>query len=176
MRQLIDELLEYSKLVVGPGPRPFELVDLNEIVKEAKSNCQVSLEEHGATVVCEPLAKVQGYPDQLLQVFQNLISNAARYRRAETPPVIRISAKFTGAEYLIAVEDNGVGLKMESAEAIFRLFVRLQGRDVPGTGIGLAICKRAVENHGGRIWVDSVVGKGSTFYFTLPEEAQRLSQ
>jgi signal transduction histidine kinase len=102
-------------------------------------------------------------------VFQNLISNAIKYR-GPAAPCIRIDAKASGTEWIFTVEDNGIGLDMKYAERIFGVFKRLHGPEIPGTGIGLALCKRIVENHGGRIWVESEPGRGAKFRFTLPAE------
>jgi signal transduction histidine kinase len=104
---------------------------------------------------------------QLVQLFQNLISNAIKYRLPERPPQIHISAEQTGQHCLVSVRDNGIGIDPNHAKRIFGVFKRLHGEDIPGTGIGLAICKRIVEKHGGNIWVESKPGEGSTFRFTL---------
>jgi light-regulated signal transduction histidine kinase (bacteriophytochrome) len=167
MQMLVNDLLDYSKLVVSEPDDEFPLVDLFEIVQLAKNNCATAIEETGAVINCEPLGTSYGSPEQLVHVFQNLISNAIRYRRADAAPIIHISGTLSDSEYLMRVEDNGMGMKMEYADQIFKLFKRLHGPEIPGTGIGLSICKRVIENHGGHIWVDSIVGKGSIFSFTL---------
>lgn len=105
---------------------------------------------------------------QVIQVFQNLIGNALKYR-SDKPPLVQISASVRADEWVFAIQDNGIGIASQHQEEIFGLFRRLHGRDIPGTGLGLAICKRIVEHYGGRIWVESEEGVGSTFYFSFPE-------
>ena len=105
---------------------------------------------------------------QLMHIFQNLIGNALKYRREE-PPSIRVVAEQRESDWIFAVQDNGIGIDPAHKERIFGLFRRLHGNEIPGTGIGLAICKRIIEHHGGRIWVESEPGVGSTFFFTLPD-------
>ena len=106
---------------------------------------------------------------QLAQVFQNLIANAIKFRREDAPPHVHVSAEREGDKWLLSVADNGIGIDPKQADRIFQIFQRLHTREeYEGTGIGLALCKRIVERHGGRIWVESAVGEGSTFYFTLP--------
>ncbi|MEP7153663.1 MAG: ATP-binding protein, partial [Nitrospira sp.] len=129
----------------------------------------------------DPLPTVMGDEKQLAQLFQNLLSNAVKFRGQE-PPRIHLSAKRTDVEWLFSVRDNGIGLDAQYADRIFVIFQRLHNRqEYPGTGIGLAICKKIVERHGGRIWVESEPGKGATFYFTIrgneqSQDTTRLSE
>jgi two-component system sensor histidine kinase/response regulator len=124
--------------------------------------------ESSAELTHKTLPTVIGDPVQLLQLLQNLVGNAIKYVRVGVKPRIVISAEKKGAEYHFAVKDNGLGIDPKNFERIFAPLKRLHGQEIPGTGIGLAVCKKIVERHGGRIWVTSEQGNGSTFYFTLP--------
>jgi light-regulated signal transduction histidine kinase (bacteriophytochrome) len=120
-------------------------------------------------VTFDPLPTVKADPTQLVQLFQNLIGNALKFRKKEEPPRVHVSARREGEEWVVSVRDNGIGIKPEYHEKIFVIFQRLHTRQKhPGTGIGLALCKRIVERHGGRVWVESEEGKGATFSFTIP--------
>jgi PAS domain S-box-containing protein len=166
MQQLIRDLLEYSR--VGTRGGAFELVDCGEIVAQVLGDLAAAIGETDATVVTGALPTVRADRSQLRQLFQNLIGNALKYR-SDAPPVVRIDADRKGDEWHFTVRDNGIGIAPEYAERIFVVFQRLHTQaEYPGTGIGLAICKRIVERHGGRIWVESVAGEGTTFHFTLP--------
>jgi signal transduction histidine kinase len=166
MDLLVNDLLEYSR--VGSRARPLEPTNLNLVLGDALRNLAVSIEENDADIRWEVLPTVLADHTQMIQVFQNLLSNAIKFH-GEEPPVIRIGAWQDGDAWLISVKDNGIGIDPLYAEKIFEIFQRLHNRDkYPGTGIGLAICRRIVERHGGRIWVDSAEGEGSTFTFTLP--------
>ncbi len=166
MQNLIDDLLKVSQ--VGTECREFKRIDLGQVFEAATSNLKVMIEETGTKITCAPLPTVKADSTELMQVFQNLIANAIKFRNAE-PPQIHVSADKCGQEWLIEVRDNGIGIKPEFKERIFVMFQRLHTRnEYPGTGAGLTICKKIVERHGGRVWVDSNLGKGSTFYFTLP--------
>ncbi|MCX7826218.1 MAG: GAF domain-containing protein [Verrucomicrobiae bacterium] len=167
MQTLINDLLAYSR--VGTRGKSFEPTDCGAVLDRALNNLQVAIEESGATVTHGPLPTVSGDATQLTQLFQNLIGNAVKFRRKEEAPRVHVAAEPRDGEWLFSVRDNGIGLDMRFAERIFMIFQRLHTRDeYPGTGIGLALCKKIVERHGGRIWVESEPGKGSTFYFTLP--------
>ena len=168
MQQLIDDLLAYSR--IGSQSKPLEPTDVSEVLRRTLTNLEVAITECGAeVVVTTPLPTVLADPVQLTQVFQNLIGNALKYRAAATPRV-EISAEARGGEWLFAVRDNGIGIAPEYFERIFLIFQRLHSRaEYPGTGIGLAITKRIVERHGGRIWVQSAPGEGATFTFTIPQ-------
>ena len=173
MRLLIDGLLDYSR--VGNGDEPFVDVDCGRIVEEAIQSLSKSIGEAGAEVSTGPLPRVYGNAGQLGRVFQNLISNALKYR-AERTPRIEISAAQEDARWRFSVRDNGIGIEPRHAERIFVIFQRLHGREkYPGTGIGLAISKRIVERHGGQIWVEPADGGGSVFQFTLPRDQARTT-
>ena len=168
MYQLINDLLTYSR--VGTRGNPFELVDCEEVFHNCVNNLKVAVEESGAEVTHDPLPKTVADFSQLEQLFQNLIGNAIKFHGEESPRV-HISARPNGDYWVFSVRDNGIGIAPEYTERIFVIFQRLHGKDkYPGTGIGLAICKKIVERHGGRIWVESEPEKGATFYFTLPKE------
>jgi chemotaxis family two-component system sensor kinase Cph1 len=132
-------------------------------------NLQAAIQESGAVITHDPLPSVQADASQLGQVFQNLISNAIKFHRQDVPPRIHVSARLKDREWIFSVRDNGIGLGLRYAERIFVIFQRLHtSAEYPGTGIGLAVCKKIVERHGGRIWVESQPGHGATFSFTLP--------
>jgi signal transduction histidine kinase len=164
---MMQSLLTYSR--VGHDDRRRSLVDCTVVVNHVIDDLRVLLSEAEARVVAHPLPAVWGWEDRLQQVFQNLIENATKYRRPDTTPVIIVSALRSGAEWRFAVSDNGIGFNQDYAGKVFGLFKRLHGPDrYGGSGIGLALCKRVIERHGGRIWAESREGEGSTFYFTLP--------
>lgn len=166
MQTLINGLLEYSRIETrGKEPEPTEAGRALDIAVMA---LQTSIKESGAKIIAETLPTVNVDSVQMVQLFQNLIGNAIKFR-SESAPEIRISASRQGDNWRFAVADNGIGIEPEYVERIFLLFQRLHTRNkYPGTGIGLAICKRIVERHGGKIWVESEPGRGSTFYFTIP--------
>jgi two-component system, chemotaxis family, sensor kinase Cph1 len=167
MRQLIDDLLTFSR--IGTQAQQLHAVSSDEALNMALKNLAVSIQESGARVVRDPLPDVQADQSQLTQLFQNLIGNAIVYRRQDVPLQIAVRAVRVDSQWQFSVEDNGIGIAPEHRERIFVIFQRLHRREeYPGTGIGLAICKKIVERHGGRIWVDSAVGKGSAFHFLLP--------
>ena len=168
MQRLINDLLAYSR--VGTRGKPFKPVDCQAIFREARDNLMKVIEESGAVITHDPLPTVPGDEVQLLQLFQNLVANAIKFR-SQAPPRIRVSAQKSGPEWVFAIKDNGIGIAPEHQERIFSIFQRLHHRsEYPGTGIGLALCKKIVERHGGRIWVESQPGQGSTFYFSIPGE------
>jgi light-regulated signal transduction histidine kinase (bacteriophytochrome) len=166
MRALIDGLLAYSRLISQPGDVRVA-ADSSAAVHEALLLLKAAAEESNAQIQVDPLPRVCIEPAALVQVFQNLLANALKYGKNNQPPVIRISAVETGDEARFAVADNGLGIEPEYFHRIFELFRRLHGNEYPGLGIGLAMCKRIIEHHGGRIWLESQPGVGSTFYFTL---------
>ncbi|ELY67521.1 MEDS domain-containing protein [Natrinema versiforme] len=166
MREMIDSLLEYSR--VSTRGNPFESVELEVVLEDVRADLQFHIEESDAKIETEQLPRVKGDASQLRQVFQNLLCNAITYS-GEEPPRVRVSAKRRSREWVISVQDEGIGIDSEDHERVFTVFDRLHGREeYEGTGIGLALCQRIVERHGGDIWVDSEPGEGATFSFTLP--------
>lgn len=168
MQRLIDDLLTYARVGRGGG---METVAVSDILAGVLKNLRRGLEETGATIACDPLPAIRANPLELAQVFQNLIGNAVKFRGL-APLAIRIGARCEGGMWQFSVQDNGIGLEPQYADRIFKIFQRLHtAEDYPGTGVGLAICKKIVERHGGRIWVDSAPGAGATFHFTIPAGA-----
>ncbi|KYC41527.1 hybrid sensor histidine kinase/response regulator [Scytonema hofmannii PCC 7110] len=167
MQQLIQDLLTYSR--VGTRNKVFVLTDSNYVLDRALKNLQVAIAENHAIVTHDHLPTIQGDKIQLIQLFQNLIGNAIKFRREEISQV-HISAELKDREWLFSVRDNGIGIKPTYLDRIFEIFKRLHTRqEFPGTGIGLAICKKIVNRHHGRIWAESEPGVGTTFYFTFPD-------
>ena len=164
MNRLIDDLLEYSR--AGRSLAPFHPVEMQSVLTQAVANLEAAIQKRNAEVEIGPMPTVVGDQTQLVQLLQNLIGNAVKFGGDESPRV-RVGASPDAGGWRFAVEDNGIGIAKEHFERIFQTFQRLHGQEYPGTGIGLAICKKIVERHGGRIWLDSVVGKGATFHFTL---------
>ncbi len=167
MQKLIDDLLTYSR--VGTRVTPFGPVACEQVLASARSNLEAAIAESGATIAHDPLPTVQGDMAQLVQLFQNLLGNAVKFRRDGEPPRIHISAALQNGEWTLSFRDNGIGIDPQFFGRLFVIFQRLHSQDkYGGTGIGLAVCKKSVERHGGRIWVESALGQGSTFHFTLP--------
>jgi light-regulated signal transduction histidine kinase (bacteriophytochrome) len=170
MQAQINDLLAYSRITTR-GNR-FEPTDCSAICQQAVSNLAAAIDETAAVVTSDPLPTLKADASQLVSLFQNLIGNGIKYH-GEQPPRIQVCAVQRGEEWLFSVSDNGIGIEAQYTERIFVIFQRLHGKtEYPGTGIGLALCKKVVERHGGRIWVESEPGKGSTFYFTLPRNDQ----
>jgi light-regulated signal transduction histidine kinase (bacteriophytochrome) len=168
MQGMIEALLEYSR--VGTRGNPFEPTDCDNVLHQVMDNLQLAIEESGAVVTHDPLPTVMADGIQLVQLLQNLISNAIKFRNTALPR-IHISARKQGKEWIFLVKDNGIGIDPVYKDRIFVIFQRLHDREeYPGIGIGLSVCKRIVERHGGRIWVESTLGDGATFYFTIPEK------
>lgn len=165
MRRLIDDLLAYARL--GSRAAEFVPADCEAVFADAMSNLGSAMQENGATVTHDPLPTVMADRNQLSRLFQNLLSNAIKFR-ATDPPVVHVSARRDGNQWLFSVRDNGIGIDPAQFERVFLIFQRLHGKsEYSGMGVGLAICKKIVERHGGKIWIESQAGKGSTFYFTL---------
>jgi PAS domain S-box-containing protein len=168
MKQLIEDLLAYSR--VGTRGKEFTLVSMEKVAERARANLRAALEESGVALTHDVLPEVEGDETQLVQLMQNLIGNAIKFR-AGAKPEVRVSSTQKENELAFAVEDNGIGIEPQYFERIFMVFQRLHDKgQYPGTGIGLAICKKVVDRHGGRIWVESAAGKGSRFVFTLPKK------
>jgi light-regulated signal transduction histidine kinase (bacteriophytochrome) len=171
MQQLIADLLAYSR--VNNKELDLRQADCEALVVAAMLNLQVAIQENGASVDWDPLPELWVDQAQFVQLFQNLLGNAIKFRRKEEPPRIHISAADSGAEWVISVRDNGIGIDPQHAERVFQIFQRLHTmEEFPGTGIGLAVCKKVVERHGGKIWVESEPGVGSAFRFTIPKSAR----
>jgi signal transduction histidine kinase len=174
MQRLIDDLLDYSR--VTTQGRPPEPVDLNRAIAEATSDLQIRVNETEALIDVQRLPPAQGDPTQMRQLFQNLIGNALKYHREGVPPVIRIGPQTHDGATAIMVADNGIGFAQADADRIFEVFQRLHGRsEYEGTGIGLAICRKIVERHGGTISAEGRPGEGATFVITFPPEFWRAA-
>jgi light-regulated signal transduction histidine kinase (bacteriophytochrome) len=171
MKELIDSLLAYSR--VETHQQNFTTIDFAKVLAEVSEQLKSSIDESGATIISEPLPQVRGDEQLLVQLFQNLFSNAIKYQ-AGRKPEIHISAERRGEAWQFAVRDNGIGIESQYLERIFVIFQRLHNRSqYPGTGIGLSICRKVIEHHGGRIWAESEKGTGTTFYFTIPMHEAR---
>jgi PAS domain S-box-containing protein len=165
MSALIDDLLSFASTGVHEPPRP---VDLQRAVKQAMQNLALEIKSSGATITIDRLPIVRGNEIHLIRLFQNLIGNGAKYRR-DVAPEIHVSAERHGTDWIIRIADNGIGIAPENHARVFVPFIRLANRNIPGTGLGLAVCKNIVEGFGGAMWVASEPGAGSTFSFTIAE-------
>ena len=166
MNQLIKALLEYSQIGIN---QQFTLVNCESLIKNILHDLDAQISETGAIFEIGGLPKVQGYQVELRMLFQNLISNALKFRKKDSTPLIKISAERQSDKWLFSIKDNGIGIDPCQQERIFTIFQRLHARtDFEGTGIGLAHCQKVVELHGGTIGVESTPGEGSRFYFTIP--------
>jgi signal transduction histidine kinase len=170
MHVLLNDMLAYSRVTEG-GAHALVPTNCEKVLENALMNLEASIKENQAEITHDPLPTVTSDEVQLTQVFQNLIGNGIKYRREETPR-IHISAEKRPNEWLFEFRDNGIGIDPKYRERIFGIFKRLHGKELPGTGMGLAICKKIVERHGGRIWVDGAPENGSIFKFTIPREAE----
>ncbi len=167
MSALIRDLLAYSRAGETPAEKVREL-NPEETLDTVLQNLKVTIGDVGATITHDPLPPIEFDPMRLSQLFQNLLANAIKYR-GERQPTVHITARKSGSETQFSISDNGIGIDPQYAEQIFGIFKRLHGREYEGTGIGLAMCKKIVERQGGRIWVESKPGEGSTFFFTVPD-------
>jgi PAS domain S-box-containing protein len=170
LQTLVSDLLDYSR--VDARSRPRERVSVREMLDRAVSLLDASVAESRAEITSGELPEVTVDPSQMVQLLMNLLGNAIKYRRPDAPPRIHVSAERRGDEWIFAVRDNGIGIASRHHAQIFEVFKRLHdAKEYPGTGIGLALCRRIVSRHGGRIWVESEPGEGSTFSFTIGETA-----
>ena len=174
MEELIRDLLTYSR-TVQREELPVGTADLSASFHETVTVLQNRIEESGATITAPPLPTVRGDTKQMAHVFQNLLSNALKYRQPDTVPQIEMAAERDDAQWIVSVRDNGIGFEPQYAERIFGLFKRLHKDEYPGTGIGLAICQRIIERSGGRLWAEGRPGQGATFFFALPSAEENAS-
>jgi light-regulated signal transduction histidine kinase (bacteriophytochrome) len=166
MQTLINDLLTYSR--VGRRGKPMEPTDSHAVLGEAIRNLAAAIEETHAVITSDDLPLVQADASQLVLLFQNLLANAIKFQRGNLPRV-HVSARPNNGGWLFSLKDNGIGIEAQYAERVFLIFQRLHTRDeYSGTGIGLAVCQRIVERHGGKIWFESEPGNGTTFFFTIP--------
>jgi light-regulated signal transduction histidine kinase (bacteriophytochrome) len=170
-RRLLDDMLAYSR--TGWQPQ-FQVLEIEAVVRTALENITFLLEDNEASVSWGDLPAINCDRIQMVQLFQNLIVNAIKYRRA-APPSISIGAEKSGTFWLFSVRDNGIGFEHDKAEKIFQVFYRIERTGEGGTGIGLSICRKIVEAHGGKIWAESDIGNGSTFFFTLPVLDEKIA-
>ncbi|RPJ66184.1 MAG: PAS domain S-box protein [Acidobacteria bacterium] len=170
MQRIINDLLAYSR--VGTKGRPFLPTDLEQVWLQATANLQVTIEERAAVLTHDPLPTVSGDEPQFIQLFQNLLGNAVKFCPAPTTPEVHLSCREEDGRWVFSLRDNGIGIDPQYFERIFQIFQRLHDRtQFPGTGIGLALCRKIVERHGGGIRVESEPGRGATFIFTIPRKA-----
>jgi chemotaxis family two-component system sensor kinase Cph1 len=165
MEALLSALLEYSR-IGHLRDEPLEPVSFEKALEEVTTSLRLAMEESGAVVTHDALPTAPARAIEVQQLLQNLISNAIKYR-GEKPPRVHVSCSRADGGWTFSVRDNGIGIEPNYRDKVFGVFERLHGREVPGTGIGLATCKKIVENHGGKIWVESTAGEGSTFLFTM---------
>ncbi|TET54097.1 MAG: hypothetical protein E3J64_02455, partial [Anaerolineales bacterium] len=175
MQTLINDLLTYSR--VGTRSKPFESTDLGKVLELVLLNLRVAIEESGAKITHDRMPTLSVDPTQMTQLLQNLIGNAIKFRQQGTSAEAHVGAEHKNSSWILSVRDNGIGIAPDHFERIFMVFQRLHTRDeYEGTGIGLAVCRKIVELHGGRIWVESEPDQGSTFFFTIPDAGGELSE
>ncbi len=168
MSGLIQDLLKFSR--VGTKGKPFEPTEMKEVVDTALKNLEIAIQDHEATVSVDEMPVASVDAGQMVQLFQNLIGNAMKFNRPGMAPEVKVGLGGSDTEWEFTIADNGIGIPEDQLERVFVIFQRLHPREeYDGTGIGLAVCKRIVERHGGRIWVESAEGEGSTFHFTIPK-------
>ncbi len=168
MHELIIDLLDYSR--ISRHGDPFQIIDTGQLLDEARQDLRLAIAEAGAIITVDALPMGLGDASQIRRVFENLIGNAIKYRAPSRAPEVRVMVQKLNRFWQFCIADNGIGIAREDLDRVFLIFQRLHGReDYPGNGIGLAVCRKIIERHGGRIWVESEPGQGSRFYFTLPE-------
>lgn len=168
MQRLLDDLLQYSR--TGKKKEDSKEIDLNSVLFVVISNMVATMKDTQATIIINDLPTIEGSTTEMIQLFQNLIANAIKFRKSDVIPEIKITATDEGDNYLISLDDNGIGIKEEFHEKVFAIFERLHSRsEFEGSGIGLATCKKIVAGAGGKIWLNSTEGIGTTFYFTFPK-------
>jgi light-regulated signal transduction histidine kinase (bacteriophytochrome) len=166
MQMLIKDLLDYSRI---GHDKNMCVIDCNKVLHEVLSDMETSVKETNTKINSENLPVLNAYPD-IKSLFQNLISNAIKFRKKDVPPIINITAHVRDNAWLFSIKDNGIGIEKAFYERIFTIFQKLHSqKQYAGTGIGLALCKKIVELHGGKIWIESEENNGSTFYFTIPK-------
>jgi signal transduction histidine kinase len=171
MQVFIDGLLAYSRVTHETGDGEAREVDSAQLLAVARADLSAAIQESGATLTCGPLPRISVAPG-FEQVFLNLIGNAIKYRKPDVAPEIHIEAREDGDEWIFSVRDNGIGIEPRYLDYVFQPFQRLHGREIPGSGIGLATVRKIVEANGGSIWLESEPGKGSTFCFRLPRTSR----
>jgi PAS domain S-box-containing protein len=176
MQELLADLLAYTQVTADDGGGDANCVDLNLVFQKALQNCKSAIEDNQVDITSEELPIVYGYETHFVELFQNLISNAVKYRRKDDAPRVHVSVARTGGIWRLAVADNGIGIAPEHHWKIFGALKRLHGKEIPGTGMGLAICQRVIERYGGQIWVESQVNRGATFYCTVPVREETPSR
>jgi light-regulated signal transduction histidine kinase (bacteriophytochrome) len=174
MSKLLSDLLAYSR--VGTRPARVELVNGDDVMLWLRMSRQHLLDEHGVELTSDPLPAVYFDQGEMLQLFEQFVENSIKFRSTEEKPRIHVSAESRDGEWIFSVRDNGIGFDPQHADRIFGIFKRLVGRDVPGTGMGLALAKRIVQKYGGRIWAVSEPGRGSTFFFTVGQASRAAGQ
>lgn len=172
MQILIKEVLNYSRI----GHDKIKVnIDCNKVLRDVLNDMSITIKENNAAIYADKLPIIFGYSD-IKSLFQNLISNAVKYKKNDISPTINITVKDKTDEWLFAFKDNGIGVDKEHHERIFAIFQKLHSpKQYAGTGIGLANCKKIVEIHSGKIWIESELGKGSTFYFTIPKNNNNVN-
>jgi len=171
MQKLIRDLLDFSR--VGTREVNLEPIDMSVIMLKCMSNLRYSIEEQKAEIICDDMPIIAADKTKMLQLFQNLISNAIKFNRPNVPPKVHITIAETPTHWQFQVKDNGIGIDQEYAEKIFLIFQRLHTSEYPGTGIGLAICKKIVDKLKGKIWLNSEVNKGTTFNIIIPKPKEK---
>src|SRR5690554_2905491 len=172
MKTLIKDLLDYSKI---GKEKTIVSVDLNKVVGDILTDHELIIKDSNATVDVDPLPTINGLEVELKQLFQNLINNGLKFRKEGTAPHIKVKVEEQSDYWLFSVKDNGIGMEKKYFERVFVIFQRLHNRnDYQGTGIGLSICKKIVDMHNGKIWIESEVNQGTTFYFTILKDLNKI--